>query len=73
MTPALRTRVGEPFSDGRLDADVATIEEAYRRRGFAAVRAPSAAEPQRTPTPRRRSRPSFASSSTKAHEASSTA
>jgi outer membrane protein assembly complex protein YaeT len=48
MTPALRTRVGEPFSDGRLDADVATIEEAYRRRGFAAVRAPSAAEPQRT-------------------------
>jgi outer membrane protein assembly complex protein YaeT len=48
LAPALRTRVGEPFSDSRLDADVATIEDAYRRRGFAAVRAPSAAEPQRT-------------------------
>ena len=48
LTPALRTRVGEPFADSRLDADVATIEDVYRRRGFATIRAPSAAEPQRT-------------------------
>src|SRR5262249_17730375 len=48
LTPTLRTRVGEPFADSRLDADVAAIEEAYRRRGFATVRAPSAAEPERT-------------------------
>ena len=48
LAPALRVRVGEPFADGRLDADEATIADVYRRRGFAAVRATSAAEPQRT-------------------------
>jgi len=48
LAPALRVRVGEPFDDNRLDADVAMIEEVHRRRGFAAVRVRSAAEPQRT-------------------------
>ena len=48
LAPALRVRVGEPFADNRLDADVAMIEEVHRRRGFAAVRVRSAAEPQPT-------------------------
>jgi outer membrane protein assembly complex protein YaeT len=48
LAPLLRTKVGEPFSDNRLDADAAAIEDVYRRRGFAAVRAPSAADPQQT-------------------------
>jgi outer membrane protein assembly complex protein YaeT len=48
LTPLLRTKVGEPFSDNKLDADATAIEDVYRRRGFAAVRAPSAADPQRT-------------------------
>jgi outer membrane protein insertion porin family len=39
---ALREHAGEPFSSAKVDADVATIEEAYRRRGFAAARAQSA-------------------------------
>jgi outer membrane protein insertion porin family len=32
---ALRVRSGDPFSDARLDADVRTIGDLYRRRGFA--------------------------------------
>jgi outer membrane protein insertion porin family len=36
--PALRLRDGEPFSEAKLDADVATIAEMYHRRGFAAAR-----------------------------------
>jgi len=34
----LRTRVGEPFSDANLGADVTAIENRYRGRGFAAVK-----------------------------------
>jgi outer membrane protein insertion porin family len=48
LAPLLRTKIGEPYSDNRLDADAAAIEDAYRRRGYAAVRAPSAADPQRS-------------------------
>jgi len=41
---ALRVKEGQPFSDARLDADVAAIEEIYHRRGFAGARAQSAVE-----------------------------
>ena len=37
LRPALRLRDGEAFSDSNLDADVRTIEDFYRRRGFAAA------------------------------------
>lgn len=36
---SLRVKEGQPFADASLSADVATIEEAYRLRGFASVRA----------------------------------
>ena len=39
LAPRLRVRAGQPFSAAALDADLAQIEEAYRRLGFAAVRA----------------------------------
>jgi outer membrane protein insertion porin family len=45
--PALRLRDGEPFAEARLDADLATIQELYRRRGFAAAKVQAAEEPQR--------------------------
>jgi outer membrane protein insertion porin family len=35
--PNLRTRDGQPFSDAKLDADVATIKEVYAQRGFASA------------------------------------
>jgi outer membrane protein assembly complex protein YaeT len=41
---SLRTREGQPFSDAKLDADVATIVDLYRRRGFAGVSANTAVE-----------------------------
>ncbi len=44
--PALRLRAGEPFSESRLDADLLTIQDLYRRRGFAAAKAQPAEEPQ---------------------------
>jgi outer membrane protein insertion porin family len=37
----LKQHEGEPFSGAKADADVATIEDAYRRRGFPAARAQS--------------------------------
>jgi outer membrane protein insertion porin family len=43
---ALRLREGQPFSDAKLDADVALIEETYRRRGFASAKADPGVEPQ---------------------------
>src|SRR5207247_9589249 len=50
--PALRVKEGQPFSDARLDADIATIEELYHRRGFTSARAQSAVEVMtRTPPP----------------------
>ena len=45
ITPALRLRVDQLYSDSRLDADVSTIEATYRRLGFANARARSATEP----------------------------
>jgi outer membrane protein insertion porin family len=41
---ALRLRDGEPFSGAKLDGDVQTIEDLYRRRGFAAATVQSAVE-----------------------------
>jgi outer membrane protein insertion porin family len=38
----LREHEGEPFSSAKVDADVSTIEDVYRRRGFPAARAQSA-------------------------------
>jgi outer membrane protein assembly complex protein YaeT len=48
IAPLLRLRVEQPFEDSRLDADIATIESLYRRRGFSAARARSAFEPVTT-------------------------
>jgi outer membrane protein insertion porin family len=39
IEPGLRLRDGQPFSDARLDADIALIEDVYRRRGFAGAKA----------------------------------
>jgi outer membrane protein insertion porin family len=38
LSTGLRVRVGQPFAASRLDADVAAIEDFYRRQGFASVR-----------------------------------
>jgi outer membrane protein assembly complex protein YaeT len=46
--PALRLRDGEPFAEAKLDLDLATIQDLYRRRGFAAARVQAAEEPQPT-------------------------
>jgi outer membrane protein assembly complex protein YaeT len=42
----LQLRAGQPFLEERLDADVATIEDLYRRRGFVAVSVRSGVDPQ---------------------------
>lgn len=47
----LRVREGQPFSDAALDADVAAIQELYRRAGFAAVRVESGINPEPAPEP----------------------
>src|SRR5262249_46452622 len=36
----------QPFAEGTLDADVATLEALYRRRGFASARVQPGVEPQ---------------------------
>jgi outer membrane protein insertion porin family len=46
----LRTRDGQPFSDAKLEADVAAIQDAYAQRGFASALVRSAVEIV-TPTP----------------------
>jgi outer membrane protein insertion porin family len=54
FAPLLRLAEGQPFSSARLDADVATIEDLYHRRGFASARAVSAIEvvaPAAAPAP----------------------
>ena len=48
--PNLRTRDGQPFSDAKLDADVAAIQDAYSQRGFASALVRPAVEVI-TPTP----------------------
>jgi outer membrane protein assembly complex protein YaeT len=40
----LRTRDSQPFSDAKLEADVATIQDAYTQRGFASALVRSAVE-----------------------------
>ena len=45
----LRLRVGQPYSEVRLDADVSTIEALYHRRGFAGAKAQPSFEPQPSP------------------------
>lgn len=47
--PALRLREGQPYSDGRLDADASLIEELYRRRGYASAKVAPAATPPAAP------------------------
>src|SRR6185503_20888626 len=47
LETSLRLRDGEPFAEARLDADLAAIQDLYRRRGFAAARVQAAEEPQR--------------------------
>ena len=39
LQSALRLRAGQGFSEARLDADIAGIEDLYHRRGFTAARA----------------------------------
>jgi outer membrane protein assembly complex protein YaeT len=46
FAPALRLREGMPYSAAGLDADVATVEDAYRRAGFVGAKADSGVEPQ---------------------------
>jgi outer membrane protein insertion porin family len=46
IRPALRTRSGEAYSDGKLDADVTAIESVYRGRGFASVKVQADPRPQ---------------------------
>jgi outer membrane protein assembly complex protein YaeT len=45
----LRLRVGMPYSAAGLDADIAAIEDTYKKAGFVGVKADSAAEPQPAP------------------------
>ena len=44
LAPSLRLRDGQPFSEARLDADLATVQDLYRRRGFASAKAQPAVE-----------------------------
>jgi outer membrane protein insertion porin family len=44
FAPGLRLRDGQPFSAARLDADLATVESLYHRRGFTAAKADAAVE-----------------------------
>ena len=48
---ALKLRDGQPFSDGRLEADASAIEELYRRRGYAGASVQPSATPQPTAPP----------------------
>jgi outer membrane protein assembly complex protein YaeT len=47
---AFRLRADQPFSNAKLSADVASIGDFYRRRGFAGAKAQSAVEPVTSPT-----------------------
>ena len=48
--PGLRLRDAQPFSAAKLGADVATIEDLYHRRGFAAAKAQAGLELERVGT-----------------------
>ncbi|HZR22229.1 MAG TPA: POTRA domain-containing protein [Vicinamibacterales bacterium] len=45
---SLKLREGEPYSENRLDADAALIEDLYRRRGYASAKVQPTAAVQRT-------------------------
>jgi outer membrane protein assembly complex protein YaeT len=38
LLPRLKTKAGEPFVQSTVDADIATVEEAYHRRGYTEVK-----------------------------------
>jgi outer membrane protein assembly complex protein YaeT len=44
IEPALRVRAGQPFAQSVLNADLATMEDLYRRDGFGAVKVEAAIE-----------------------------
>jgi outer membrane protein insertion porin family len=46
LQPGLRVREGQPFSQAVLDAEAASIEDIYRRSGFADAKAEIAIKPQ---------------------------
>jgi outer membrane protein insertion porin family len=45
LRSSLRTRVGEPYSDASLDADVTAIESVYRGRGFSSAKVQADSRP----------------------------
>jgi len=47
LQPGLLMREGQPFSQAALDAEAASIEEVYRRSGFAAARAEPEVKPEK--------------------------
>ena len=46
LATRLRVRAGQPFSSASLDADVAQLEEAYRRTGFASAHVEATTTPK---------------------------
>jgi outer membrane protein insertion porin family len=50
LQPGLRLREGQPFSQAALDAEAASIEEVYRRSGFADAKAEIAIKPGPVPS-----------------------
>jgi len=50
LQPGLRVREGQPFSQATLDAEAASIEDIYRRSGFADAKAEIAIKPQTVPS-----------------------
>jgi outer membrane protein assembly complex protein YaeT len=51
LQPGLRLREGQPFSQAALDAEAASVEDLYRRSGFAAARADIDVKPQPASSP----------------------
>ena len=51
VAAAVRVREGQPFSESRVDADRAAIENVYRRRGFAGARVAAGTDPAPAPDP----------------------
>ena len=47
----VRLREGQPFSDGRMDADASAVEDLYRRRGYAGAKVQPSAAPQPNTNP----------------------
>jgi outer membrane protein assembly complex protein YaeT len=45
IEPSVRVKAGDPFSEAKLDADVASIGDLYHRQGFSAVNVQSDVQP----------------------------